>query len=118
MHLANNYNVTGFKQDVVCCQALNTGLYAAAKFYERTVWIGAGSDSNNDYVGNYHGLYLSYARKSGFGGYGDLKRGARIWSLEKKQSEALSISAYVRDVDGAHNVGMEEHFPPTFSFSH
>jgi len=65
---------------------LNTGFYAAAKFYERTIWIGSGSDPENDYAGNYHGIWMSYGRKSGYGGKGSLNRGVRVWELLKDNS--------------------------------
>jgi len=114
MNLANNYNITGHKHDSIHCQALNTGLYAAAKFYERTIWIASGGDNDNDFAGNYHGLWMSYGRKSGFGGPGRLERGARIWELKKEPGMPLEIKAYTRDHDGAHNKGMGVIEPPSF----
>lgn len=54
-------------------------MFAIAKKSQKVGWIGAGGDSNNDFSGNYHDIFLSYGRKTGFGGDGDLKRGARVF---------------------------------------
>jgi hypothetical protein len=73
MNLANHYSVLGNREDPVSCQAVNTGLFATGKMYNHVAWYAAGKDSSNDFVGNYHDQYLSYARKTGNGGPGSLK---------------------------------------------
>ena len=58
-------------------------MFAIAKESGKVGWIGAGGDSNNDFSGNYHDIFLSYGRKSGYGGDGTLKRGARVFHFVK-----------------------------------
>ena len=50
--------------------------------HKKTGWIAAGGDVDNDYVAVYHGLHMSYGRKSGSGGPGNLKVGARVFELK------------------------------------
>jgi hypothetical protein len=83
MTLGNMYSITGHKEQAINCQAVNTGMFAIAKQVNKIGWIGAGGDANNDFSGNYHDIFLSYGRKSGFGGDGSLKRGARVFHFEK-----------------------------------
>ena len=79
MTLANLYDITGHKEQVIGCQAMNTGLFATAMESRRVEWIGAGGDADNDFAGKYHQLWLSYARKTGYSGEGSLPRGARVF---------------------------------------
>jgi hypothetical protein len=87
MSLANYYNVTGHREHPVGCQAVNTGLFATAKEFGKVGWFAAGSDSNNDFMGEYHGVQLCYGRKTGKGGPRSLKQGARIFHVHKKTKE-------------------------------
>lgn len=118
MNLHNNYNTTGHKGQLINCQALNTGFFAAQRSLEKTGWVGFGGDADNDFAGNYHGTYLSYGRKTGFGGGGELKRGVRVFDLERKVHGPFKISAYVLDEDGNKNVDMGMYEPPFFRFTH
>ena len=70
MQLANNYEVYGIKEQAVSCQAVNTGLFGAALTHKKTGWISVGGDADNDYAADFHGIKLSYGRKSGSGGPG------------------------------------------------
>ena len=58
---------------------MNTGLFATSIYSQMTTWIGVGGDAENDFAGHYQGLWLSYARKTGYGGKGSLPRGARVF---------------------------------------
>ena len=61
---------------------MNTGLFGAALTNKLTGWISAGGDADNDWVGVYHNVRMSYGRKSGSGGPGNLTTGARIFELK------------------------------------
>lgn len=78
MIMENHYTAYGNCDQQVCCQAENTGFFKAAIDSKKVNWILAGGDSDNDFKGTYQGINLAYARKSGFGGNGNLPRGARI----------------------------------------
>ena len=80
--MANNYNVYGTKEQAVNCQAVNTGLFGAALTNKITGWVSAGGDADNDWIGVYHNIRMSYGRKSGSGGPGILTPGARIFELK------------------------------------
>ena len=60
----------GAKYEPVCCQGLDTGLFAAIKEQPTVEWVTCGHDHNNDYQGSYQGINLSYGRKTGYGSYG------------------------------------------------
>jgi hypothetical protein len=78
-------------------------------------WIGAGGDSNNDFSGNYHDIFLSYGRKSGFGGDGNLKRGARVFHFEKKAGDVMHVATWITDADGKRNADMAMHPAPAIA---
>jgi hypothetical protein len=89
-------------------------MFAIAKGSGKVGWIGAGGDSDNDYSGNYHDIFLSYARKTGFGGDGDLVRGARVFHFEKRPNTVMHVQTWVTDVNGKRNADMVVHPPPFF----
>ncbi|CDW84236.1 UNKNOWN [Stylonychia lemnae] len=99
MIMTTHYSAQGTCGQQVCCQAENTGLFKAAIDSKRINWIIAGGDSDNDYKGTYQGINLAYARKSGQGGNGQLKRGARIVKANV-QNPIFWTSTYIRDIDG------------------
>ena len=72
MIMENFYRANGTCGQQVCCQAVNTGLFKAALDSKKVGWIVAGGDSDNDFFGSYQGINMAYARKSGYGGNGDL----------------------------------------------
>ena len=61
---------------------------------------------------------MSYARKTGYSGGGDLPRGARVFELKKGDGSFMHGSSYVVDDNGETNVDMDVREPPTFQFSH
>ena len=97
---------------------MNTGLFATSIYSQRTTWIGVGSDADNDFAGKYHGIYMSYARKTGYVGEGSLTRGARVFELKKEDGSFMHGSSYVVDETGEKNVDMDARQPPSFQFSH
>jgi hypothetical protein len=114
MTLGNMYSITGHKQQAISCQATNTGMFAVAREKMGVGWIGAGGDSNNDFSGNYHDIFLSYGRKSGFGGDGDLLRGARVFNFVKPQYDDMHVTTWVTDENGYRNADMVPHPAPYF----
>ena len=117
MPFSNLYHFVGHKYQSIGCQSLNTGVYAQAIEAEKTAWISAGGDADNDFAGKYHDIYMSMARKSGYGGEGKLNRGARIYDLTYKKGKGMKGHSYTVDGDtGEKNVDMEMSYPPSFSF--
>jgi len=58
------------------------------------------------------------ARKSGFGGPGDLTRGARVFHLSLKHDNSLHGSSYVVEApDAKQSTTMVRKTPPSFGFS-
>lgn len=88
-------------------------MFAIAKQSGKVGWIGSGGDSNNDFSGNYHDIFLSYGRKTGFGGDGDLKRGARVFHFEKKNGTEMKVQTWITDADGKRNDEMITHPAPS-----
>ena len=50
---------------------------------------------------------MSYARKTGYSGGGDLTRGARVFELKKGDGSFMHGSSYVVDDNGETNVDMD-----------
>jgi hypothetical protein len=117
MQLANNYDVYGTKQEAVGCQAINTGLFGAALTQKKTGWIATGGDPDNDFVAVYHNMHMSYGRKSGSGGPGNLPVGARVFEL-KMVPQSLIVSSWIVDAEGNKNPDAEVRVAASFSFTH
>lgn len=120
MNLANLYEISGHKQQEIGCHALNSGLFAEALSGKRAVWINAGSDVDNDFSGRYHSeMMFSYSRKSGYGGAGDLPRGARAFRLTLDGSNASmhGLSYVIEGETGLKSTEMHPRKPPSFGFS-
>ena len=117
MSLTNYYNVTGHREHPVGCQAVNTGLFATAKSFDKVGWFSVGSDSNNDFMGAYHGTQLCYGRKTGRGGFRSLNQGARVFHVRNhKEHSNMEYSSFIIDERGNRNVDMQHHSPPQFNF--
>jgi len=86
MELWNNHICFGTNNDSVACQSTNCGLFAA--FLERGNVRGVfvGHNHGNDYCGELNGIQLCYGRHSGYGGYGNWERGARIIEIYENKS--------------------------------
>ena len=119
MNLANLYKISGHKEQAVGCSALNTGLFATAVDTKKVVWINAGSDVDNDFSGRYHSeMMFSYARKSGYGGKGNLPRGVRAFRLSTESRNRLTGISYVIEGEtGLQSTDMGHHAPPNFGFT-
>jgi hypothetical protein len=117
MQMANNYDVYGTRQEAVGCQAVNTGLFGAALTNKKTGWISAGGDADNDYVSVYHGMRLSYGRKSGSGGPGSLPVGARVFELKMVPS-SMVVGSHIVDAQGKKNPDAEVRLAASFAFTH
>ena len=79
--------IYGVRNEEVCCSSVNTGVYSAFREEGNIVATFCGHDHNNDYWGDYHGIRLSFGRKTGHGGYGPpfyMRRGARVLEFQMK----------------------------------
>ena len=77
----NLNTIYGWRNEEVCCQSVDTGLYASFKILGNIEAVFCGHDHNNDFWGDYNGIKLFYGRKTGYGGYGpswNMQRGARV----------------------------------------
>lgn len=59
----------GAKFEGVGASSKNTGLFAAMKEAGNIFAAFSGHDHNNDFIAEYEGITIGYARKSGYGGY-------------------------------------------------
>lgn len=64
--------------EYICPQGVDTGLYDAFVTYGKTKGLFVGHDHKNDFYIVRDDIILGYGRVSGFGGYGDLEKGARV----------------------------------------
>ena len=118
MNLANLYEISGHKQQAIGCHAINTGLFSAALETRKVVWMNAGFDADNDFSGRYNNeMMFTYARKSGYGGKGNLPRGARVIRLSESGEKLAGISYVVEGSTGERSTDMHQQAPPNFGFS-
>ncbi len=83
MDVYNSAEFYGTRDEEICCGSVNTGLFSALIEQPTVQWVSCGHDHNNDFYGQYQGIYLAYGRKSGYGSYGPDKfaRGARVFEI-------------------------------------
>ena len=80
------------------------GLFEAMLNYEDIFFVGIGHDHGKSYCCNYKKLQLCYGRHSGYGGYGKVDRGGRLYELRLEEGEnkqAFSWTSWVRLDDGS-----------------
>lgn len=71
--------MVGMRNEKECPGAINSGMYTAMKECGDVVGTFVGHDHDNDYIGNYNGIYLAYGRFSGSKTtYTHMMNGARI----------------------------------------
>ena len=115
MFSANVQEVYGIKDQAIDCQAVNSGLFAAALESGKTAWISAGGDPYNDFFTIYHGLHISTGRKTGKGDQ-PFSMGARAFEISAKDSSHLLLHSFSVDASGEKNPDFEIRYPPAFSF--
>lgn len=102
----------GSKDEKECNGKLNTGMFAAMRQAGDVMGTFVGHDHDNDYIGNYHDIYLAYGRFSGGNTeYNNLgKNGCRVIELKEGKRE---FSTYIRLLGGEILYPVE--YPKTFS---
>lgn len=87
MFLWNDNPTAGRKKESVGCSSRETGAFERFKKTKNIKAIFVGHDHDNDYRGIMDDIELSYGRKTGFGSYGHLTRGARVITLKEKMDD-------------------------------
>ena len=91
-------HVAGIKMEEVCCPKINSGMFAAMLESGSILGAFVGHDHNNDCAASFHGILLSYGRKTGDFCYLDLPSGgARVIELV---DGSRSFSSWVRTAGG------------------
>ncbi|MBN8858522.1 MAG: metallophosphoesterase [Sphingobacteriales bacterium] len=73
----------GERSEKVYSPLINSGLFTSFIEMKDVMGIFAGHDHNNNYSGMYKGIGLNYGQSSGYSGYGDIGKGARIIELQE-----------------------------------
>jgi 3',5'-cyclic AMP phosphodiesterase CpdA len=74
--------IVGVKNEVECPGVINSGMFLAMKESGDVMATFAGHDHDNDYIGNYYGIFLAYGRFSGSKTiYTNMTHGARVIEL-------------------------------------
>lgn len=112
MTTAKDAKIIGEKREDECNGKLNTGMFAAMKQAGDVMGTFVGHDHDNDYIGNYYGIYLAYGRYSGGNTvYNNLgKNGCRIIEMKEGKRE---FSTYLRLLGGEKLYAVE--YPETFA---
>lgn len=102
----------GSKDEKECNGKLNTGMFAAMREAGDVMGTFVGHDHDNDYIGDYYGIYLAYGRFSGGNTeYNNLgKNGCRVIELQEGQR---TFSTYLRLLGGEKLYPVE--YPTTFA---
>ncbi len=93
LNLAPQHGVVGERNEDESPGPLNSGLFSVLLDRGDVKGVFVGHDHNNDYVGNYFGIYLGYSANAGFGTYGlggadnNRLRGARVFVLNEDDPE-------------------------------
>lgn len=89
----------GSKDETECHGKLNTGMFAAMRIAGDVMGTFVGHDHDNDYIGEYYGIYLAYGRFSGGNTvYNNLgKNGCRVIEMQEGKRE---FSTYIRLLGG------------------
>ena len=102
--LWNKYETYGHKNEYVYCPKKNTGLFQTMVKMSNIKGIYVGHDHANDFGGFIEGIELAYNRKSGYGSYGYLKRGGRVFKLKEFIDENgntdFNFNQYILEEDG------------------
>ncbi|MBD8389548.1 metallophosphoesterase family protein [Dysgonomonas sp. BGC7] len=111
MTTAKDAKIIGEKRENECNGKLNSGMFAAMRTSGDVMGTFVGHDHDNDYIGEYYGLYLAYGRYSGGKTvYNNLgKNGCRIIELKEGKRE---FSTYIRLLGGETLYPVE--YPKTF----
>lgn len=111
MKNSENAQIIGSKDEKECNGRINTGMLAAMRQAGDVMGTFVGHDHNNDYIGEYFGIYLAYGRFSGGKTvYNDLgKNGCRVIELKEGKHE---FSTYIRLLGGEKIYPV--HYPETF----
>ncbi len=111
MSEAKNAKIIGSKKEKECNGELNTGMFAAMRQAGDVMGTFVGHDHDNDYIGEYYGIYLAYGRYSGGNTeYNNLgKNGCRIIELKEGKRE---FSTYIRLLGGEKLYPVD--YPDTF----
>lgn len=82
----------------VCAQEDETGIMKILEARPSVQAIFVGHDHGNDWCCPYQKMWLCYARHTGYGGYGNWPRGARILEIVE---QPFSLKSWIRMEDGA-----------------
>lgn len=85
----------GENQEEVCSPKINTGMFAAFVEMKDVMGTFVGHDHVNNYIGVYKGIALAYGQSTG--GYGELRKGARIIVLQENKH---NFDTWIRTPDG------------------
>ena len=114
MYAANAFEVWGIKEQAIDCQAVNSGLFAAALSNGKTAWISAGGDPWNDFITIYHDIHLSTARQTGVGPAG-FSKGGRVFKISGQMLNKVQLHSYSINDAGTHNPDYKIRHPPSLS---
>jgi 3',5'-cyclic AMP phosphodiesterase CpdA len=78
----------GRQGEAVCSEIDKGEIFRHYAQSQRVRAVFCGHDHVNDYTGNLQGVTLTYGRCSGFSGYGDWQRGARLIDIDTAQGHA------------------------------
>jgi 3',5'-cyclic AMP phosphodiesterase CpdA len=96
-HLYEDEAAIGRQGEKVCFELDEGEIYARWKASGRVRAVFCGHDHVNDYIGKRDGIALAYGRCSGFNGYGDWQRGARLIDINPMTGKGSTRVVLAKD---------------------
>lgn len=84
-------SLEGVMGEKVSKQGMNTGLFSKIKEHGVTTSIFVGHDHLNNYVISHEGVLLAYGQASGYNGYGNTSKGARLIEIDKDKQLSTKL---------------------------
>lgn len=111
MTTAKDAKIIGEKREAECNGKLNSGMFTSMREAGDVMATFVGHDHDNDYIGEYYGIYLAYGRYSGGKTvYNNLgKNGCRVIEMKEGKRE---FTTYIRLLGGEKLYPVE--YPKTF----
>lgn len=88
----NQSQMIGAKNEKICCQPINSGLFDALLSVNDTVATFCGHDHTNDFCINYRGIYLCYEGSPGYQAYGKIGWNRRVRVTEIREFGNVVVS--------------------------
>jgi hypothetical protein len=94
----------GVKNEAICMEGSVAGAFTAIAGAGMVRGLWCGHDHDNNYYGVLNGVHVAYARKTGYGNYGSLKKGATLITVDAAAQLFSEMAVFADDSTRIRNV--------------